>query len=312
MESNNKVKIKDILLSFLPLVVMVVCEIAITIIDVLIIFIKNILSVEAIGSFTVEEIMTQDFNQPMNTAYMTLAQYTVFILIFGIWFLKLNKKDNITIAPKVKAFFKNPFMLLLAVAGFMGQIFTDSCMNLLRPMFTDTFDSYDKMVSKSIGANSSFVMIFCVILIAPIAEELLFRGVMLHYQKSGFAIAKNSHRKLFIAIILVLQGIMFGIYHGNIIQGIYAFVFAIILSLVAIETEDILPVVLLHISINISALLIPEILLSTKTGCIISFFVSLVIFAICIFFVIKYKDFKITKNNKKNDEKADVAGEKEN
>ena len=36
------------------------------------------------------------------------------------------------------------------------------------------------------------------------------------------------------------------------------------------------------------------------------------IFEISILFEIKYKDFKITKNNKKNDEKADVAGEKEN
>lgn len=310
MELNNKFKIKDILLSFLPLVVMVVCEMAITIIDVLIIFIRNIFSVESIGSFTVEEIMTQDFNQPMNTAYMTFAQYTVFILIFGIWFLKLNKKDNISTMPKVKAFFKNPFMLLLAVAGFMGQIFTDSCMNLLRPMFASTFESYDRMVSKSIGVNSSFVMIFCVILIAPIAEELLFRGVMLHYQKSGFAIATNSHRKLFTVIILVLQGILFGVYHGNIIQGVYAFVFAIIMSLVAIETENILSVILLHISINISALFVPEVLLSTKTGCIISFFVSLVIFAICIFFVLKYKDYKITKNDK--NKKTDVAEEKEN
>lgn len=291
MESNNSIKVKDLLLSFLPIAIMILGETAIILADILVLFVKNILSIENRGSLTIGEIMTQDYNQPMNTAYMTLAQYAVFILIFGYWLYKLRKKSNIEILPKAKALIKNPFIYLLIITGFMGQIFTDSCMNLLRPVFSETFANYDLMVSKSIGANASLVMILCVIIIAPIAEELMFRGVMLSYQKSGFGITTVSSKIIFSIIIMLLQGILFGFYHGNIVQGAYAFVFGIVLSLVVLYADNLIAAIMLHMSLNVSALFVPDALFRTPTLCTISAIVSLIILVASLFVALKFKDF---------------------
>lgn len=63
------------------------------------------------------------------------------------------------------------------------------------------------------------IIVSCII--APLAEEILFRGIIY----TSF----RRYTPIFLAVII--SGVIFGIYHGNIIQGIYGFIFGCLIAL---------------------------------------------------------------------------------
>jgi len=81
---------------------------------------------------------------------------------------------------------------------------------------------------------------------APIIEEIIFRGLVL-----------NELKKVVPACpAIILQAIIFGIYHMNPLQGVYASLLGIVLGIAAEKTGSIWTPILIHISFNsISTLL---------------------------------------------------------
>ena len=80
----------------------------------------------------------------------------------------------------------------------------------------------------------------CYELIAPAAEELLFRQVIF--------IRLKKIIPLWLAV--VVSALLFGIYHGNLVQGIYAFIMGIFLALVYEWTGNFVFPVLFHMIAN--------------------------------------------------------------
>ena len=78
----------------------------------------------------------------------------------------------------------------------------------------------------------------------PIAEEMMFRGLIFerlsHYgnEKAG----------------IILTSILFGVYHGTMIQMLYAFVFSLLMLYAYKRTGTFLAPVVFHIASNLSAL----------------------------------------------------------
>ncbi|HEX3038855.1 MAG TPA: CPBP family intramembrane glutamic endopeptidase, partial [Caproiciproducens sp.] len=74
-----------------------------------------------------------------------------------------------------------------------------------------------------------------VAVIPPIVEELLFRGMVLHGLRrygDGFAV--------------VVSSILFGLYHGNFVQIVFAFFSGIAMALVVVKTGSLWASVLVH------------------------------------------------------------------
>ncbi|MBE5932073.1 MAG: CPBP family intramembrane metalloprotease [Lachnospiraceae bacterium] len=277
---------KYIWFMFLPILVVVAIQYAVIIGDVIFLFAKNILSSQEVDKdATIEFIMNSDFKQPMNQAYMTLFQYLIYILVFGIWYYKAFCKDaNIfgssdfnSFANYVKDKLLTIKSIFIIIAGYMAQLFVDGILTLAQPHFQSSFDNYGKMVDSITGAKSSFVMIFAVILVAPIGEELLFRGLIQSYGLKNFAPV----------LAIGLQGLIFGLYHGNVIQGIYAFFMGVVLGIVTYKLGSIIPAILLHVSINASLLLVPEILYIGTGRTIATTIVTGAIFVVMIWLVVR-------------------------
>lgn len=286
MESNRSYRIKDIIFIFLPVFLAAILQYAVVIGDVLVLFVRNLFSdTRTVRSRSIETIMTQDFNQPMNTAYMSLAQYALFILVFGIWYYRAFKenKDEVSLLSEITLSFRDLFRtivpLFLIICGYTGQLFVDGALALCRPLFPEAFAAYDKMLSGVTGVSSSGVMLLAVILLAPIGEELLFRGLILKY----------ARRCMPAIVCILLQALLFGLYHSNIIQGIYAFVLGIVLGLLAYRYDSILPGILFHIVINASILFVPKALFADTTICIITTIVTLVIFTASLICALRRK-----------------------
>ena len=98
-------------------------------------------------------------------------------------------------------------------------------------------------VSLALSGNFVLVLISTGIL-TPILEEIIFR----------FGIGNNL-LKINKYYALIIQAIIFGIMHGNLIQGTYAFCLGLIFGYVDLKEKSLLPSIIMHITINSSSVI---------------------------------------------------------
>lgn len=114
------------------------------------------------------------------------------------------------------------FMLLALFLG--GQLVFSLLSEGLEYLFNIFGLSLMDSMEAASGMTDSFSMFLYVGLFAPIAEEILFRGLLLRMlQPYGKRFA------------ILTSAFLFGIFHGNIIQSPFAFVMGLILGYVALE-----------------------------------------------------------------------------
>ncbi len=105
----------------------------------------------------------------------------------------------------------------------------------------------------------SFPMqILCIGLIVPFTEELIFRGL-------GYA---KMRRALPMVPCIIINALYFGVYHGNLIQGIYTTLLGVIMALVMEYYDSLLAAYVLHASANVMSILLS----STIIGGLMSVF----------------------------------------
>lgn len=83
----------------------------------------------------------------------------------------------------------------------------------------------------------------------PLAEELVFRGLSF----------RNLRRELDYLPAAVLTAVLFALYHGNWIQGIYAFLMGLLLALVYEAYGNLTAPWLFHVGANLTAILLTKI-----------------------------------------------------
>lgn len=87
-------------------------------------------------------------------------------------------------------------------------------------------------------------------IISPLSEELLFRGIVFNGVK-GFMGWKPS---------LFLTSVLFAVYHGNGVQGIYALVMSLLITFMYEKSGSLLIPVLMHASANIASYILTYLL----------------------------------------------------
>lgn len=172
-------------------------------------------------------------------------------IVFFIWY---RFEFTGEIKGSFHTFLKAKYIALLIALGTGCQFFFSGLMSLTKPFFERTFDEYSKILQQLTDANFAVVLIFMII-IAPVSEELIFRAVILRRAERlyGFIYAN------------ILQAILFGLYHGNLVQGIYAALIGLILGAVSCRFKTVYASIALHMIINASSLLmalIPDKLIS--------------------------------------------------
>ena len=89
----------------------------------------------------------------------------------------------------------------------------------------------------------TFVLQICyVIIIGPIAEEIIFRGIVLTLLK--------PYGKW---MAVFFSSLLFGLMHGNLPQAIPAFVGALVYGVIAVQCNSVVPTILIHIMNNAAA-----------------------------------------------------------
>lgn len=127
--------------------------------------------------------------------------------------------------------------ILLGAVIYFGNTLLWSCI----PLPPDWLSAYETVRAGFTGYP--VVIALSVLLIAPCLEELMFRGLLLAVLR----------RILPLRLSLVLQAMLFGLYHGNPLQFCVALLPGLLFGLAAARTRSILPPLLLHISYNTAA-----------------------------------------------------------
>lgn len=185
----------------------------------------------------------REISPEVNYILMVIAAMISVVLI-SIWYRKHmshRHRDRINLR---KVFsIKNIGIYLMLGAG--CQLFISGLLSKLRPLFEVLFSYYDDTMGSLFSADPIVVAIY-VIILAPFLEELIMRGILLNRLRYGMS---------FFAANLI-QAMVFGIYHMDMIQGIYAFGIGLILGYVYEKTRTLMAPIFLHMVINALGFLI--------------------------------------------------------
>ena len=160
-----------------------------------------------------------------------------YLLIFGLWYglMFVRKQQD---RGRWKQVLKPVRISGLLVCGLGVQLFLSMALTVIFSFAPALGEQY-KLVSDALISNSVF-MILCVCILAPIGEELIFRGLTMRIMEK--AIPWQA--------AMIIQAILFGIYHMNLIQGIYAALLGLIFGYVAHRYGSVIPGMLLHMAVN--------------------------------------------------------------
>lgn len=126
-------------------------------------------------------------------------------------------------------------------------------------MLKQSIDEASAITPQLTGTGQLLIACFATVLIAPLFEELLFRGIVMEELKTVM--------RPWAAI--VLQAVLFGVAHGVLFQSIFAVVIGVILGVIYHKTKSFNTAVVCHSAFNFSVIMAQS-ELNLKTSIIVS------------------------------------------
>ena len=130
----------------------------------------------------------------------------------------------------------------VAVLTFAAQHATSLVMTLVDFLAPSVMNDYMELIETSGMTEYSIAWAVSTLILPPILEETVFRGLILQYLgKTG--------AKFFAANII--QAVFFGIFHMNLVQGFYTFFLGLLLGYLAYRYDSILVPMAMHFFYNL-------------------------------------------------------------
>jgi len=172
----------------------------------------------------------------MNQWLVSIVGIPSFALTLLITWLILRKKWQEQ--QLWSAAFDRKSMLFVALGTIPIYFSVSFLLTLTR--ITEAFPEYYELMESMMG-NSIFLDIVLVVILAPLVEEVIFRGVVMK---------RLLDRGVRFPYAIAIPALIFGVIHMNVVQGIYAFVLGIILGLVYYWTKTLWAPILMHLIFN--------------------------------------------------------------
>lgn len=217
-----------------------------------------------------------------NTSVMLLSVMAAAAcaIVFGCWyyfgFVRRETEEEIGTVH----FGSLPLLVLL---GLGMQLFWTALLTMVEQWQPGWFEAYNELMG-SLEILGSLPAMAYVAIVGPVSEELIFRG----------AILSNARKYMPFFMANILQACMFGVYHMNIIQGIYAFCIGLVFGYIRMVSESVFASVTLHISFNVFSIILAymvgeeiELSMGTEIGIMAAGLVLAVLMLVP--FVVKHK-----------------------
>ncbi len=111
-------------------------------------------------------------------------------------------------------------------------------------------DNYIELMDQSLGGANLVITLISVAILAPLVEEVIMRGVLFRQLETA------TMRPI---VIVLLSGLIFGVFHMNIVQGVFTTVAGIIFAVGFLWTRSLWVPIIMHLANNLFAVLIGEI-----------------------------------------------------
>lgn len=198
---------------------------------------------DGIGSY----VETYNFNKYLEAVvsesglYMQLITAVLTIAVCGILMKKdLDMKKQQPVREHLSCIeFSN--IGYVAILGALCSIGLSKLVTILP--IDNILGSYEN-VENAFEASALHIQVLVLVILGPVAEEIVFRGLVYNRIK--------GYTKEMTAVYL--SSAIFGIYHFNLVQGLYAFMLGILLVYVYEKQRTILAPIIMHMSANLLAL----------------------------------------------------------
>lgn len=146
-------------------------------------------------------------------------------------------------------------ILLLVFLGFAKRsisLYTIAAIHFISPKAVESFNNHLSPTS-----NGNFIIILLiVVMVGPLLEEIMFRSIVV-----------KRLNKFFRPIgVILIQALLFGIFHLNLVQGVYSFLGGIVYVLVVLWTGSLYAGIIVHASYNFFILVVGQINFELYSG----------------------------------------------
>ena len=277
MENTKKLKFSNLLIAILQGVIL------------LLLFVIPELIVGVIGGVVAKFVgfdgNFQDFYAKNGATFLLCGQILriiIFLLIIKFRTKIFQTKYNRDYLKKRKISFSEIVKLFVVGIGLMGLInITVALMMYLGkffPQIVASLDVYNK-ASEELMKGNMMLSVLAITIFAPISEELMLRGTLF----------TENERLLPYKWAIILNGIVFGVFHFNLFQGAYALIGGIVICAVYYYTESIYASILLHMINNTFSVVI------SSNEAVVQSFSSIfgIVMLVCMVLMFVFlKDFK--------------------
>lgn len=226
-------------MSFVPLIAYTALSflvgIAVTIVVMIPIIMKN--TAEGNG-----DIYSALMEKVMSTGMLTGVVYgTLGVIGMGLWYYFGCKRKNLKPPGDVR---KPLNLLLIAVLAYGMQYATQLFMLAVEALLPKVMDSYEQLMEMAGVGEVNVLGVLYVVILGPIAEELTFRGVTMYY-------ARKFTNRFWLANLI--QSVLFGVMHLNLVQGIYAAILGLVIGWVYHRFRSLYACIFMHMFFNFLA-----------------------------------------------------------
>lgn len=201
------------------------------------------------AQYALLDIMTDGGYMTTLTVVATLVSAIFSVPAYWlIWGRKKTAEDRRYFKEKVLKL--KPFaMIVIASCGlYYLAILIAAVIAVVSPA---TVEEYNEMMEMALGGSQMLAMLAAVLL-APVNEECIMRGLIL----------KNLQRFFSTPVVVIIQAVLFGIFHANWVQGLYVLPVGAALGYVAIKSRSVIPCIFMHLfynSLSFAAGMLPEV-----------------------------------------------------
>ena len=231
-------------------------------------------------------------NTAMNAQTSLICGIVLFV-IFTIWYRIRFVRNDLYQQEGEQQGFSLPLILglfILAVGMYLICVFL---LNGLEKAMPDLYAQYESLMETQgdLGFDQESIMLLAyIVVLGPVAEEIIFRGLVfrLTNRTMGFWFAN------------IWQAALFGVYHLNVIQGIYAFVMGLFLGYIAYHGRSIRFSIYVHIAFNVLGIALESFFTGVSTmfpqaafgiGCVLAAF-AIFVFADEFHVLQKFREYR--------------------
>lgn len=189
-------------------------------------------------TYTVDDLLELTTNMDFNTL-ISITFSVCCITFFAIWYYKsCGGNFKVNVKKEFHVYEIIGIIFLIPGTQFMSSIIT----GIISMIFPSWLEDYMALIESAglTGEVPVLMMIYSVCL-APISEELIFRGVTYRIARRAFPFW----------IANIIQALLFGVFHMNMLQGCYTFVLGLFMGYICEKGGTLYHAIFFHFLFNL-------------------------------------------------------------